>query len=248
MSRVLAPFRAIARPVFYGMERVPSEGPLLFVGNHTLFGVLDVPFLYEALDLRKGIVLRGLADHMHYHVPVWRDLLAETGAVDGTRENCARLMAEGESVLVFPGGGREVAKRRGEKYQLLWKERLGFARLAIAHGCTIVPFSAVGVEDAFDIVWDADDLLKTPLGRVFERYKLRTDVLPPIVVGLGPTPLPRPERLYFHLGEPIATGGYDREDPDAPRRLRDQVRSSVQEGIVRLREAQARDPARRLWG
>jgi hypothetical protein len=34
-------------------------------------------------------------------------------------------------VLVYPGGGREVAKRKGEKYQLLWKERVGFARLAI---------------------------------------------------------------------------------------------------------------------
>jgi 1-acyl-sn-glycerol-3-phosphate acyltransferase len=180
-------------------------------------------------------------------IPGWRDLLVATGAVDGTPENCARLLAAGEAVLVFPGGGREVAKRRGEKYQLLWRERLGFARLALAQRCTVVPFAAVGVEDAFDIVWDAEDFFRTPVGRVFQRISRRTDVVPPVVVGLGPTPWPRPERLYFHLAPPITTDGYDPEDPEAPRALRDRVREAVLGGIATLQEAQARDPHRTLW-
>ena len=45
----------------------------------------------------------------------WRDFLAGFGAVDGTRENCAALMREGESILVYPGGAREVFKRKSEK-------------------------------------------------------------------------------------------------------------------------------------
>ena len=74
--------------------------------------------------------------------------------MEGTPENCAQLMRQGESILVFPGGSREVFKRKGEQYRLMWKERLGFARLAMAYRCTIVPFAAVGADDCYDIVFD----------------------------------------------------------------------------------------------
>ena len=73
-------------------------------------------------------MVRGLGDHNHFAVPVWRDLLTRLGVVRGTRENCGRLFAAGEAVLVFPGGGREVFKHKGEKYVLVWKERVGFAQ------------------------------------------------------------------------------------------------------------------------
>jgi 1-acyl-sn-glycerol-3-phosphate acyltransferase len=55
-------------------------------------------------------------------------------------------MRRGELVTVFPGGGREVNKRKNEQYKLVWKNRLGFARLAIQHGYPIVPFASVGAE------------------------------------------------------------------------------------------------------
>jgi hypothetical protein len=42
-----------------------------------------------------------------------------------------------------PGGAGEVFKGRGQDYKLLWKERLGFARMAIEFGYPIVPFAAV---------------------------------------------------------------------------------------------------------
>jgi len=57
-------------------------------------------------------------------------------------------MGERATVLVFPGGAPEVNKRRGEKYQLMWKERIGFARLAIQYSYPIVPFAAVGAEES----------------------------------------------------------------------------------------------------
>ena len=44
--------------------------------------------------------------------PVWRRLLSNLGTVNGTRENTRQLLVDGEAVLVFPGGGREVARRR----------------------------------------------------------------------------------------------------------------------------------------
>jgi 1-acyl-sn-glycerol-3-phosphate acyltransferase len=61
-------------------------------------------------------------------------------------------MEDGRSILVFPGGGREVTKRRGEKYRLIWGERMGFARMAIECGYPIVPVaSAAGTPPGWDL-------------------------------------------------------------------------------------------------
>lgn len=246
--RLLEPWRRLVSPVFVGLERIPAaERPLLFVGNHTLLGLLDTPLLFAEIYRKAGIVLRALGDHGHFNVPVWRELLARFGVVDGTRENCDRLMREGEAILVFPGGGREVAKRRGEKYRLIWKERLGFARMALRHGCTIMPFAAVGVEDALDIVVDGDDLLASPLGPLIRKLKIRPDVVPPVLKGIGPTPLPRPERLYFLIGEPVRVEKGPDEDA-AARALRDRVKAAVEAGIGELIALRAADPGRTLKG
>lgn len=245
---LLAPLRAVTHPKFVGLERIPERRPLLFVGNHTVWGVLDVPFLFAELYERKGIFLRGLGDHVHFRVPLWRDLLWKLGAVDGTREACSALMEAGEAILVFPGGGREVAKRRGERYRLIWKERLGFARLAVRHACTIVPFAAVGIEDALDVVLDSSDLLATPIGQAMKRLGLRVDLVPPLVKGIGPTPLPRPERLYFEMREPLDPRAFatDPDDEAGVRALRDAVKAEVEAGIASLRAAREIDPNRRL--
>ena len=171
--RLFVPWHWLTAPKSIGIEQVPDRGPLLFVGNHTIFGVLDAPMMFFELYTKRGIFLRSLGDHLHFRIPLWRDLLRRFGVVDGTRENCAQLMRAGESILVFPGGGREVAKRKGEKYKLIWKNRVGFARMAIRFGCPIVPFAAVGAEDAFDILLDANDLMASPLGAILERLGVR---------------------------------------------------------------------------
>jgi len=45
-----------------------------------------------------------------------------------------------------------VAKRKGENYQLFWREdRADFVRLAAKFDAIIVPFAAVGGDDAFDV-------------------------------------------------------------------------------------------------
>jgi 1-acyl-sn-glycerol-3-phosphate acyltransferase len=147
--------------------------------------------------------------------------------VRGTRDNVRALMRERQTILVFPGGAREVNKRRGEKYQLMWKERLGFARLAIEHSYPIVPFAAVGAEEMLDIVVDNSNPVYGQFARAVE--KVTGWPMQPIARGLGPTPLPRPERLYFWFGEPIDTSRFAgrQEDDRAARAVRDPHRGLV---------------------
>lgn len=242
-ARVLfEPWRLLTSPLFYGVDRVPRDRPFLLVGNHTLMGVLDVPLMLLGLYDRSGIVVRSLGDHLHFQVPLWRDLLTRFGTIDGTRENCEALMRAGEPILVFPGGAREVFKHKGERYHLIWKNRTGFAALAIAHGYPIVPFAAVGAEECYDILVDSDELRQSVLGPVLERITPRPDELPPVVSGVGL--LPRPQRFYFRFEAPVETVRWAGRsaDQEACLALRAEVAHAIEHGIAALRHTQSRDP------
>ncbi|MGZ6725206.1 MAG: lysophospholipid acyltransferase family protein [Solirubrobacteraceae bacterium] len=242
---VAAPLLRISQPRIFGLGNVPADGSLL-VGNHTIYGFLDLPLMMAEIWKRRRLAIRGLGEHAHYAVPVWRDLLAVGGMVRGTRENVRALMRERQTVLVFPGGAREVNKQRGQEYQLLWRERIGFARLAIDYGYPVVPFAAVGAEEMLDVVVDQ----RTPIYRDFARIyeKLMGFPTPPIVRGVGLTPIPRPERLYFWFGEPIESArfGSRYDDTGAARALRDEVKQAVLSGIQLLRDERDQDPNRGL--
>jgi 1-acyl-sn-glycerol-3-phosphate acyltransferase len=250
LTTILAPFRRVAQPKVLGLGHIPHRG-VLFVGNHSRYALLDLPVMMGELWARRRIVVRALGEHAHYAIPVWRDLLTMGGMVRGTRKNVRALMREGQSILVFPGGTGEVFKGRGQDYKLMWKERLGFARLAIEFGYPIVPFAAVGAEEMFHVVVDRDMPIAAQASALMRR--LVGVPLPPIARGIGATLLPRPERLYFWFGQPVDTSQYrgDGEDDAAARAVRDEVRTAVQAGIEVLLAERERDRQRgllaRLW-
>jgi 1-acyl-sn-glycerol-3-phosphate acyltransferase len=249
LGALLAPWRALTDPKFFGLSHVPRSGPVVLVGNHTIFGALDLPLMIDGIRRERGRFVRGLAEHAHFAVPAWRDLLVRFGAVRGTRDNCRTLLAAGEAVLVYPGGGREVAKRKGEAYHLIWKQRMGFARMAIEAGCPIVPFGAVGAEDSYDILIDADSPVLAPVRGVVNRLGGRWELAWPIARGVGLTPLPRPERFYFAFGEPLDTAPWAgrHDDQRALRAVRDRARAGVEGCIEFLLEERERDPDRYLF-
>lgn len=238
------PLRFYFSPRFFGIDKIDQNKPTLLVGNHTIYGVLDVPLLIAQVYREKGVLIRTLADHAHYDIPGWRTMLDRVGGVEGTRENCSELMQRGEHVMVFPGGAREVSKRKGEQYQLTWKRRTGFCSMAIQHGYNIVPFAAVGPDDMFDIVLDADDIKNSLLGSLLKRTGLLDknsvlrggDIIMPLSRGLGLSMIPRPERFYFSIGDEIDVAQYHgrENDQDALFELRDQVAFSIQNLIAEM--------------
>lgn len=241
--RLVEPLRKLINPKVYGIDNVPERRALL-VGNHTLLGVLDVPLLCAELADR-GRVVRALADNALFKVPGGRKLLTSFGVVRGSRANCAVLMRRGELIMVFPGGGREVTKRKGELYRLVWKNRMGFARMAIQYGYPIVPFAAVGADEAYDILIDGDNPLVAPIRLISEKVLGSPDVLP-IVRGVGPTLIPRPERQYHWFGQPIDTTKVKgRQSDDATvRRVREATKAAIEDGIGFLLVEQKNDPNR----
>lgn len=245
VRRWLALPRAWHRPRFSGLQHVDPARPTLFVGNHTLFGVLDVPHILAELQRVHGIFPRTLGDRAHFAVPLWRDLLLAIGCVEGTRENCSQLMRSGQHVMVFPGGAREVFKRKGEAYRLIWKNRLGFVQMAATFGYRIVPFASLGADEALHIDIDAGDIMRSPIGKllratgVADRYLRGGEELPPLVHGLGPTWLPVPARFFISFGRHIATSRYRHrvDDVAAMQELRQKVAVSIQSQLARLHKA-----------
>jgi len=244
LASIIAPLARVTQPKVYGIERIPDRG-VLFVANHTIYGLIDVPFAMAELWRRREIAVRGLGDHAHYAIPVWRNLLELGGMVRGTRENVRALMREDQAILVFPGGSDEVFRQHDERYRLKWKERMGFARLAIEFGYPIIPLAMVGVEEMFGILADEQTPLLGQASRLTRR--LVGLPLPPIGVGLGPL-LPRPERMYFWFGEAVDTARFAgrADDEAAVRAVRDEARTALEAGIEFLRSERLADPRRGL--
>jgi 1-acyl-sn-glycerol-3-phosphate acyltransferase len=244
---LMKPLRKLIKPKVYGIDTVPTERALL-VGNHNTLGMVDAPLLAAEL-WDRGKMVRSLGDHAHFKVPGWRDALTRMGVVEGTREITSELMRRGELIRVFPGGGREVNKLKNEQYKLVWKNRLGFARLAIQHGYPIVPFASVGAEHGIDIIVDNQSPLLAPLQFLTEKLLGSSDA-PPLVRGVGLTPVPRPERQYYWFGEPIDTTEFHGQEADdnAARKVRERVAAAIEEGIELMLAEREADPNRSVVG
>lgn len=245
---LLAPWRAVTDPRIDGYEHLPADGRYLLVANHTTLGLFDVPFLVLGIHEHTGVLVRSLGEHQHFRVPGWRDLLSRFGTVDGSREATRALMRAGLPVLVFPGGGREVARRKGDYYPLVWRERIGFARLALEFGYPVVPVAMIGVDDMWDVVADAEDPLLAPVRALAARLDIDHELIFPVVRGLGPTPVPRPQRIYGRIGTPIDARDFGSawEDAAGAKALRDATAGAIRAEVEDLLAEREADPARRL--
>ena len=244
----IAPLIDLARPYVSGLETLPTDGRFLLVGNHTQFvggEVLLIPhFVRRALGRR----VRPLADRRFGQQPGFgRDLMTAYGGVVGAPDAARELMRHNETILVFPGGGREIAKFKGEEYTLNWLGRSGFARIAAENGYPIVPVGLVGGDDVYKSLISRDSALGRLAQRVSKRLIGRDDMAMPLMRGVGPTLIPRPQRMYLRFGEPIDTTKPSRAAAEEwVASIRKNTQQSLEEILTELLAVRAHDPFREL--
>ncbi|KXZ50215.1 hypothetical protein GPECTOR_17g852 [Gonium pectorale] len=174
------------------------------------------------------------------------------GAVRVTPTAMFRLLAAGEAVLLYPGGVREGFKRRNEKYELFWPSRSEFVRMAARFDATIIPVSAVGLEDSLSIVLDSDEMQRSPLWTarareqmaaaprarvgVAEDQSLDESFVPPLIAPAVPS------RFYFLFGRPVPTSRALCKDRAAADQVYAHVKSEVEAGISYLLRKREQDP------
>jgi 1-acyl-sn-glycerol-3-phosphate acyltransferase len=204
-----------------GAEHLPERGPVLLVGNHGVWGY-ETPAFFHLLHQATGRYPLGLAERGFFRIPLVRTVLPWLGGVEGTRDNALAALRQGSLVVCYPGGARETFKPAHGRYTLRWERALGFVRLAAQAGVPVVPFAGFGVDDTFLYPPGAERLCLQLAAH--EKYRM------PLVVGLGPLPLP--VKLTFAVGEP-----HEPPPVGAPesrqRAFRDRVAASVRRLLLR---------------
>jgi 1-acyl-sn-glycerol-3-phosphate acyltransferase len=198
------------RASIQGVERIPESGAAMIVSNHGRL-VFDAFILIRLILRARGRLARVMADHMWFRTPLVDRIFQLVGAVDGTRDNAARLLSQGELVLTYPGGVPEILNGRFGCEHIDWDGRSGFARVAIGAGVPVVPVVGVGVNSG--LVFVSSGRL---LGRLLFQSILRLGPTyaayrNPLALGIIPVPLPLslavafplPCRVTYIVGEPL---------------------------------------------
>lgn len=231
-----------------GLENLPGNGRFLLVGNHTSAGWPEIVLTPYFVHRHLGVRVRGLATQSVAQLKGFgRDLIEAVGGVPGQPDVGAELMRRDETILVFPGGGRDMLKFKGEEYQLHWEGRSGFARLAIAHDYPIVPVGLVGGDDVFHSLVARNSVWERVTRTFGQRLHGVSGVGVPVSRGLGPTLLPRPQRMYLRFGQPISTTRPARVKAEKwEATVKQQAQTALETVLADLQELRRGDPFRNL--
>jgi 1-acyl-sn-glycerol-3-phosphate acyltransferase len=220
-------YRYYFRAQAFGVEHVPTSGRVLLVSNHSGQLPFDALVIGSAcfFEPPQPRLVRAMVEFFVPTVPFASYLFARWGQITGTPENCRRLLAADEAVLVFPEGARGISKPFSKRYQLAPFGR-GFMRLALEADAPIVPVAVIGAEE------QAPAINMKPLARLLRVPSFPIVPYPPFVAAM---PLPVKYRVYF--GEPMHFHGDPDDDDDALAQKIKTVRHRIQSLLhVGLRE------------
>ncbi|BBY33616.1 lysophospholipid acyltransferase family protein [Mycolicibacter minnesotensis] len=244
----LEPLMNIYQPYVEGLANLPADGRFLLVGNHTQLAAAEVILIPYFVRQALGRQVRTLADRQFGKGGgLQASLVAAYGAIIGSPEAAATLMRADEPILVFPGGGREISKFKGEQYQLRWDNRFGFARVAIEHQYPIVTAALVGGDDVYTSLTTRTGLYGRASEWLGRRLNGRADMAMPLLRGVGPTLVPRPQRMYLRFGSPITTvRPPDLSPEDWTHRVKDDTQAQLEADLKDLQQIRCTDPYRAL--
>lgn len=224
-----------------GWERLP-EGPCLLIGIHSgTWFTMDAWSLVFSWWRQFGTkrLLHGTAHDVLMSLPVIGPFFKKVGVIPASRKTVSAALAEGHSVVVWPGGEVDAMRSWKKRHEVHFGGRRGFVKQAIASGVPIVPVATVGGTETVFVLSEGRWLAKA-LG--FKRF-LRADTLP-IVAGLPfgiwpealPTHIPLPSKITNEILEPIFvdTDPARVEDDDYVNGIYDEVKARIEAGVARL--------------
>jgi 1-acyl-sn-glycerol-3-phosphate acyltransferase len=225
------------RPDIQGLHHIPSDGPVLVVGNHT--GGASSPEVHIsqlAISTYFGVERAHyqLAHRMVLNSPVgW--LLRRFGTIEADPDNAANALDAGAIVTVFPGGDHEVYRPSWESARIDMGDRKGFLKLAVEKDVPIVPMVTLGGQETALFLSRGEGLARL-LGI---DKSLRLKSLPimlslPFGLQVGPLPhVPLPAKVSMRFLEPIDLKDRFGEDPDLDQAY-DDIVASMQDTLTAM--------------
>ena len=133
-----------------GLENIPTDEPVLLVGNHSGGTLIADTFVFaHAFYSHFGPHRRfhQLAHDLVFKVPGIRELVRRYGTVPANPENMRAALARDAALLVYPGGDHESYRPSWEANQVDFDGRSGFVKLALELGVRVVPVVAIGGQE-----------------------------------------------------------------------------------------------------
>jgi 1-acyl-sn-glycerol-3-phosphate acyltransferase len=131
------------------LERIPAQGPVLLVGNHSGGNMTPDTFIFTLAFSTFFGVERRFYQLAHNLVLAYPPLarLRKGGTIAASHENAAKALDTGAAVLVYPGGDWETHRPSWESTKIDFAGRKGFIRLAIARNVPVVPVVSIGGQE-----------------------------------------------------------------------------------------------------
>lgn len=225
------------RAEVHGFDRVPEEGPVLFVGNHSGGNMTPDSMVFMlAFNTYFGVErpVYALAHSLVTSWPIVGPLASKWGIITAGRKAARAALASGASVLVYPGGDVETHRPWSARHQIRFDGRKGFLKIAREANVPIVPVVAVGGQDTYLPLTDGRGIAKALRLDKLARLKVMpiSLALPwGLNVGdfLGHMPLPA--KIRMEVLDPINVDEKFGDDLDAGY---DYVTSRMQESLTAL--------------
>ncbi|MGK7928911.1 MAG: lysophospholipid acyltransferase family protein [Spirulina sp.] len=230
-----------------GWENIP-EGQVLLVGSHN--GGLAAPDMVMMMYdwFRRFGTDRQVYGLMHRNIwqvcPPLANLAAEMGAILAHPKMAIAAIHRGASLLVYPGGAKDVFRPHRDRDKIQFADRVGFIKLALREKLPIVPAISHGAHDTLIVLGDfyeqAKQLHQLGLPWLFgpdpEVFPIYLGL--PWGLAIGPLPnIPFPVPMKTRVCPPIYFARYGREaasDRDYVRACAEKVQTQMQQQLNEL--------------
>ncbi|KAF9351936.1 diacylglycerol O-acyltransferase 1 [Mortierella sp. NVP85] len=164
----------------------------------------------EGLHFSKrfpGIKTRLLTLQTNFNIPIYRDYIMAHGIASVSKGSCERILnsGPGNSITIVVGGAQESLAAKPGTMDLTLKKRLGFIKLALVNGASLVPTLAFGENELYELygagetsrTYKIQQLMKKFLGFTMPMFNGRG------VFNYEFGLLPRRKPVYIVIGKPI---------------------------------------------
>ena len=202
-----------------GLEKIPSKGPVLLVGNHSGGNLTpDTTVLTLAFATYFGVERRfyQLAHNLVLSMP-GLGFLRRYGTVAASHKNAQLALDQGAALLVYPGGDYEVHRPSWETGKVDFGGRKGWIRLALEKDVPIVPVVSLGGQETALFLSRGEGLAKLlRLDKMFRLKVLPISLALPWVLNVGDMMghIPLPAKIRIRVLDPVHLREEFGPDPD----------------------------------
>ena len=183
---------------YFHVEEIQKHSPAIFALEPHDVLPISLSF-FQPSGTIPGHECAGLITSVCFLIPIIRHVYTWSNAQSVDKNNIIKLIQNGISPALCPGGAQEVAYLNTDTKEcvLYLSKRLGFIKIAYQYGVPIIPVFSFGLRNSFDL-WNIRNAFLHKLGR-------RLGFLPVIFFGLWGTVMgpPKPCKYTNVIGPPI---------------------------------------------